>query len=35
MDTIQTKTVKELACVFEADTQGRESAINRLQQLNT
>ena len=35
MDTIQTKTVKELSCVFEADTQGRESAINRLQQLNT
>ena len=34
MDTIPIKTVKELENVIEADFLGRESAQNRIQQLN-
>ena len=34
MDTIPIKTVKELENVIEADVLGRESAQNRIQQLN-
>ena len=34
MDTIPIKTVKELESIFEADALGRESAINRMHQVN-
>jgi hypothetical protein len=34
MDTNPIKTVKELENVIEADVLGRESAQNRIQQLN-
>ncbi|MBE43974.1 MAG: 1-deoxy-D-xylulose-5-phosphate reductoisomerase [Thaumarchaeota archaeon] len=34
MDTIPIKTVKELGSILEADALGRESAINRMHQVN-
>ena len=34
MDTIPIKTVKTLESIFEADALGRESALNRMHQLN-
>ena len=34
MDTIPIKTVKELGCVLEADIEGRELAINRINEVN-
>ena len=34
MDTIPIKTVKTLESIFEADALGRESALNRMRQLN-
>ena len=34
MDTIPIKSVKELEGVFEADALARESALNRMNQLN-
>tara|TARA_B100001245_G_scaffold234590_1_gene220516 strand:+ start:1164 stop:2342 length:1179 start_codon:yes stop_codon:yes gene_type:complete len=34
MDKIPKKTVKELECVLEADSKGRESAIKRMQKIN-
>ena len=34
MDTIPIKTVKELGCILEADIEGRELAINRINEIN-